>query len=174
MGSGPPVAVGERTSKGGRHDLGAAAPFLTPTSSHQESAGISTSTPKLVDNIESGSTRLTETLSSCIACTAVAALSMRSQVFVSAGPSASMARRVCRASCSRLAKRYFILNPRMLFQSSFQCIEVFFNHSLHIRQRGLARLELFLPEDDAIALRDSLALFLWHASVTSTLGTLVC
>ena len=43
-------------------------------------------------------------VSPCIACTDVAAPSVRSRVFVSAGPSATMARRGSRASCSRLAR----------------------------------------------------------------------
>ena len=45
-----------------------------------------------------------EKLSPWMACTAIAAPSVRSRVFVSTGPSASMARRGYRASCSRLAK----------------------------------------------------------------------
>ena len=78
-GSKPPAAVGERISKGERHDLDAAAPFSTKTSSLQERAGGSTFTPKLVEHIGSGSTRLAEKLYPCIACTAVAAPSVRSR-----------------------------------------------------------------------------------------------
>ena len=51
-----------------------------------------------------GSTRLEEKLSPCIACTTSVAPFVRSRVFLSAGPSATMARRSYRASCSRLAK----------------------------------------------------------------------
>ena len=39
VGSKPPAAVGERISKDGTHDLGAAAPFWTKPSSLQERAG---------------------------------------------------------------------------------------------------------------------------------------
>ena len=44
MGSKPPAAVGERILKGEGHDLGAAAPFSTTTSSLQEIVGGSTLT----------------------------------------------------------------------------------------------------------------------------------
>ena len=96
VGSKPPAAVGERISKGGRHDLGAAAPFSTRASSSQGRAGGSAFTLKLVEVVFGpGSTRLAEKLSPCIACTALAAPSVRSRVFVSAGPSTLMARRGC-------------------------------------------------------------------------------
>ena len=106
VGSKPPAADVVRISKGERHDLGAAAPFSTMTSSLKGRAGASAFTSKLVELVFGpGSTRLVEKLSPCIACAAVAAPSVRSRVFLSAGPSASMARRDCRASCSRLASR---------------------------------------------------------------------
>ena len=57
------------------------------------------------EHIGSGSTRSAEQLSPCIACTAVAVPSVRSRVLVFAGPSASMARRGCQASCYRRVKR---------------------------------------------------------------------
>ena len=102
----PPAAVVVRISKGGRHDLGAAASFSTTTASLQGRAGGSVFTQKLVEVVFGpGSTRLAEQLSPCIAFIAVAAPSLRSRVLVSAGPSASMARRACRASFSRLATR---------------------------------------------------------------------
>ena len=105
MGSTPPAAVVVRISKGERHDLGVAASFTTRTLSLQERAGGSALTPKLVEVVFGlGSSRVAGKLSPCIVCTAVAAPSVRLQVFVSAGPSASMARRDCRASSSRLAK----------------------------------------------------------------------
>ena len=62
----PPAAVGERISKSERHDFGATAPFSTTTSSLQGRAGGSAFTPKLVEHIESGSTRFAEKLSPCI------------------------------------------------------------------------------------------------------------
>ena len=52
-------------------------------------------------------------------------------------------------------------------------IESFFKHSVYIRQRGFARPEFFLLGDETIALRDSLALLPWHRRVTSTSRTLV-
>ena len=67
VGSKPPAAVGERISEGERHDLGAASPFSTTTSSLQGRAGGSTSMAKLVEHIGSVSTRLAEKLSPCIA-----------------------------------------------------------------------------------------------------------
>ena len=103
VGTKPLAAVGERISKDGRHDLGAASPLSTTTSSLQGRAGGSAFTPKLVEIFGPGSTRWAEKLSPRIACTAVAAPSVRSRIFVVAGPSASMARRGCRASCSRRA-----------------------------------------------------------------------
>ena len=59
VGSKPPAAIGERISKGERHDLGVAAPLSTKASSlEQESAGGPVqSSPKLVVHIGSGSTR---------------------------------------------------------------------------------------------------------------------
>ena len=101
MGSKPPAAVVVRISKDGRDDLGAASPLLTTTSSLQGRVGGLSIIPKLVELvIGPGSTRQAEKLSPCIACTAVATPSVRSRIFVFAGPSASMARRGCRASCS--------------------------------------------------------------------------
>ena len=98
----PPAADVVRISKAERHDLGAAAPFLT--SSLQERAGGSAFTLKLVEvAFGPASTRTVEKLSPCITCTAVETPSVRSQAFVSSGPFASMARRGCQASCSRLA-----------------------------------------------------------------------
>ena len=106
VGNKPPAADVVRISKGDRHDLGAAAPFSTRTPSLQERAGRSAFTPKLVELVFGpGSTRLAEKLSPCIAYTSLAAPSVRSRVFVSVGLPTSMARRGCRASCSRLTKR---------------------------------------------------------------------
>ena len=91
MGTKPPAAVDGRISKEGRHDPDAAAPGSTTTSSLQERAGGSAFTPKLVESaFGPGSTRRAEKPPPRIACTAVAAPSVRSRVFVvSAGPSAS-------------------------------------------------------------------------------------
>ena len=100
----PLAAVDERISKDGRHDLGDVAPFLTKTSFLKGRSGGSAKIPKVVELVfGSSSTRRAEKLSPCIAWTAVAVPSVRSRVFVFAGPSASMARRGCRASCSWLA-----------------------------------------------------------------------
>ena len=52
------------------------------------------------------------------------------------------------------------------FPASCLNIEEFFNHSIHIRQRGLVRPKFFLLGDGANAFRDSLALFPWHVKVT--------
>ena len=67
VGSKPPAAVGDRTSKDGRHDLGAVVPLPTRASSlEQGSAGGSVqSSPKPVEQNGSGSTRFAEQLSSC-------------------------------------------------------------------------------------------------------------
>ena len=56
-GSKPRAAVGERISKGEKHDFAAAAPFSTKTSSLQGRAGGLASTPKLVEHIASVSTQ---------------------------------------------------------------------------------------------------------------------
>ena len=59
VGSKPPVAVGERISKGERHDLGAAVPLPTRASSLLEegkAGGPMESPPKLVEHMGSGST----------------------------------------------------------------------------------------------------------------------
>ena len=105
MGTKPPAAVDERISVDGRHDSDAAAPYSTTLSSLQGRAGGSAFTPKLVELVVGpGSTRCAEKQSPRIACTAVAAPSVRSRVLVLAYPSASMARRGCRAPCSRHSK----------------------------------------------------------------------
>ena len=68
-GSKPPAAVVVRISKNGGHDLGAAAPLSTRASSLEQGSagGPVQSSPKLVKHIGSGSTRLAEQLSLCIA-----------------------------------------------------------------------------------------------------------
>ena len=104
VGTKPSAAVGERISKDGRHDLGAAARLSTRVFSPEQGGTINRgpvqSSLEVVEHIGSRSTRSAEQLSPRIACTAVAAPSVRSRVFVFAGPSASMARRGCRASYS--------------------------------------------------------------------------
>ena len=67
-GSKPPAVIEERISKGERHDLGAAAPLSIRASSlEQGSAGVPVqSSPKLVEQIGSGSTPFAEQLSPCI------------------------------------------------------------------------------------------------------------
>ena len=94
VGTKPPATVDGRISMDGRHDSNAAAPHSTTLSSLQGRAGGSAFTPKLVELVVGpGSTRRAEKHSPRIACTAVAAPSVRSRVFVvSAGPSASMSR----------------------------------------------------------------------------------
>ena len=70
VGSKSPAAVFVRTSKGGRHALGAAAPLLSTRASSLEqgsAGGPVQSSPKLVEHIGSGSTWLAEQLSPCIA-----------------------------------------------------------------------------------------------------------
>ena len=103
MGTKPPAAVDERISMDGRHDSDAAAPHSTMLSSLQGRAGGPAFTPNLVELVVGpGSTRRAEKQSPRIACTTVAAPSVRSRVLVLACPSASMARRGCRASSSWL------------------------------------------------------------------------
>ena len=99
MGTKPPAAVDGRISMDGTHDLNAAAPHSTTLSSLQGRARGSAFMPRLVELVVGpGSARRAEKRSPRIACTAVAAPSVRSRVFVLACPSASMARRGCRAS----------------------------------------------------------------------------
>ena len=104
VGSKPPAAIVVRISKSERHDFGAASPYSTETASLHGRARGSAFTPKLVEVVFGPTwTLFAEKLSSCIACTALAAPSVRSRAFVSDDPSASMARRDCRTSCSWLA-----------------------------------------------------------------------
>ena len=94
VGSKPPAADGERIFKNGRHDFGDTSPFSTRTSSLQGRAGGSAIMPALVELVLGpGSTQRAEKLSPRIACTAVGVPSVRSRVFVFAGPFASIARR---------------------------------------------------------------------------------
>ena len=118
MGSKLPATAGECIYKGERHDYGAAAPFSTTTSSLQRRAGDSTFSPKVVELVGPSWIHFVEILSPRIACTAVAAPSLCSRVLVSAGPSAFMARRGCRASCSRLATRWLLLLKSSVSYSS--------------------------------------------------------
>ena len=111
VGTKPPAAADERISMDGRHDSNAAAPHSTTLSSLQGRAGGSAFTPNLVELVvRPGSTRRAEKQSPRIACTAVAAPSVRSRVLVSACPSASVARRGCRAPCSRHIKFWSIFS----------------------------------------------------------------
>ena len=122
-----PAAVGERISKDGRHDLGAASPLSTTTSSLQGRAGGSAIMPKLVELvIGPGSTRQAEKLSPCIACTAVAVASGRSRVFAFAGASTSMARRGCQAFCSRHAANCSksLVKSSWDFSNFFSCCSI--------------------------------------------------
>ena len=59
MGNKPPAAVGERISKGERHDLGAAAllPTRAPSLEQAKAGGPMESSPKLVERFETGLTR---------------------------------------------------------------------------------------------------------------------
>ena len=77
VGSKPPAAVVVPISKGERHDLGAAAPFLTTTSSLQGRAGGSTLSPKVVELFVPSWILFAEKLSLCIACTDLAVPSVR-------------------------------------------------------------------------------------------------
>ena len=105
VGTKPPAAVDVRISMDGKHDLNAAAPHPTTLSSLQRRTGGSAFMPRLVELVvRPGSTWHAEKQSPRIACTAVAAPSVRSRVFVLSCPSASTARRGCRAPCSRRVK----------------------------------------------------------------------
>ena len=162
MGTKPPAAVVVRISKDGRHDLGDASPLSTTTPSLQGRAGGSAFTPKLVEVFGPGSTRQAEKLSPCIACTAVAAPSVRSRVFVFAIPSSSMARRGYRASCSSLAKccsKSLIITSSSsnIFSSCSKWLFIFISKlssegRYTSRQLGLARPEFFMLGNEAILL----------------------
>ena len=142
MGTKPPAAVDERISKDGRHDSGVASLLSTTTSSLQGRAGGSAFTPKLVELVFGpGKTRRAEKLSPRIDFTAVAAPSVRSRVLVFASPSASMARRGCRASCSWLVNCFsksqllgFVKKFLQLFEMALHSsIEAFIRKSIHVR-----------------------------------------
>ena len=128
MGTKSPAAIGERISKDERHDLRAAARLSTRAFSPEQGGigGPVQASPELVEHIGWRSTRTAEQLSPRIACTAVAAPSVRSLVFVFAGPSASMPRRGCRASFSRPASRWFVA----LISMFFLAFRVHFPHKL--------------------------------------------
>ena len=152
VGSKPPAADGQRISKIGKHGLGDTSPFSTRMSSLQGRAGGSVIMPTLIELVfGSGATRRAEKLSPDIACTAVAAPSVRSRVFVFAGPSTSMARRDCRASCSRLDDfihddfiQHFLLSIETAVHYFVLSIESFFKKSVYILQRGFTKPEVFL------------------------------
>ena len=107
-GSKPPAAVSVRISTGERHGFGAAAPLSARASFLQQeiARGSVGSSPKLVRHIGSGST-WAEELSPIITQFAVAS-SVHLRILVSGFSSASMARRGCRASCLKPAKRCLV------------------------------------------------------------------
>ena len=107
-GSKPPVAVRVRISTDERHGFGAAAPLSTRASSLVQATvrGLVKSSPKPVRRIGSVSTRA-EPLSPLTTHSA-ATSSIRLRVLVSGLTSASVARRGCRTSCSRLAERCLV------------------------------------------------------------------
>ena len=173
MGTRPPATVDKRISKDRRHDLGAASPLSATMSFLQGKAGGSASSPTLVELVfEPGSTQRAEKLSPRIACTAVAALSVRSRVLVFACLSTSMARRSCRVPCSRLAECCSILLCSSAYSSIFlNLLSSHLSHrstnscynSTYFLQRGLARPEFFLLGNRDISLGDSFAFLPWHA-----------
>ena len=78
-----PAAVDGRIPMDGRHDLNAAAPHTTALLFLQRRAGGSAFMPKMVKLVVGpGSTRHAEKQSPRVACSAVAAPSVRSRVFV--------------------------------------------------------------------------------------------
>ena len=90
VGNKPPAAIVVRISKSERHDFGAASPYSTETAFLHGRARGSAFTPKLVEVVFGPAWILfAEKLSPCIACTALAAPSVRSRVFVSDDLSAS-------------------------------------------------------------------------------------
>ena len=134
----------------------------------------------MVEYIGSGSTRFVEKLSPCIAYTAlfrgsppcardcwfllarlppwqnvaaehIALGRLNAVLFLSSHPQA----RQTFLLLSETALHYFQLS-----------IEAFIKKLVYVRQLGLIRSKLFLPRDGAIALRDSLALLLWHVRAT--------
>ena len=109
-GSKPPAAVSVRISTVERHGFGAVAPLSTRASSLQQGRARDSmeSSPKLARHIGLVST-WAEELSPLITRSAVAS-SERLQVLMSGFTSASMARRGCRASCSRPAERCLALS----------------------------------------------------------------
>ena len=128
VGSKPPAADVVRIFKAERYDLGAAAPFSTTTSFLQWRVGGSAFTPKLLELVFGpGSTRPAEKLSLCIACTALAALSVRSRVLLSADSSATLVRRGYRASCFQACFTPIICSQILRIFWRFLALFIFFN-----------------------------------------------
>ena len=159
MGSKSTAAVVVRISKDRRHHLGAASALSSTTSSLQGRAGGSAIMPKLVELvIGRGSTRQAEKLSLCIACTAVAAPSVRSSLRV-CGPVYLHGRTWLPSVMLQACQTLIYTSPlsTQLIHFRVPLFEDFFHHSTYIFQRGLARSE-FLLGNGAIALEGSLAL----------------
>ena len=124
MGTKPLAAVVERIFKDGRHDLGVASPPSTKTPSLQGRSGDSASMPNAIEVIgPSWAFCAVVQLSPRIACTTIAAPSVRSRVLVFVGPSASMARRGYRAPCSTLVTSWSITLASFETSSSFCSID---------------------------------------------------
>ena len=159
MGSKSTAAVVVHISKDGRHHLGAASALSSTTSPLQGRAGGSTIMPKLVELvIGRGSTRQAEKLSSCSACTAIAAPSVRSSLRV-CGPVCLHGRTWLPSVMLQACQTLIYTSPlsKKLIDFRVPLFEDFFHHSTYIFQHGLARPE-FLPGDGAIALGNNLAL----------------
>ena len=109
VGGKPPAAVSVCISTGERHGFGAAVPLFTRALYLEQgkAGGPVKSSPKLIRHIWSGSTWFAEELSPLIARSA-ATPPIQLRVLVCDGTSASMARRGCRAFCSRPARRCFV------------------------------------------------------------------
>ena len=123
VGSKPPAAVSVRISTGEKHVFGAPAPLSTRVSSLEQGrvVGPMKSSPKLVICIWSGLTWFAKELFKLIVRSA-ATSSIRLRVLVSDGTSAFMARRGCRDSCSRPAKRWLFALIFSVISSNFLSI----------------------------------------------------
>ena len=136
-----PVAVGERISKGERHDLGAAAPLPTRASSLLEqgrAGGPVESPPKLVEHMGSGSTVCrTEMPMHRLYC--FSGLPCAREPWCLLARLLPWPRRAFRVSCSRPAKRCLV--PLISFASisvltrwvftPFSSLSIFFSKSRH-------------------------------------------
>ena len=185
MGNKPPATVGERISKGGRHDLGAPAPFSTKTSviPAREIArfGHHTTTDRGLRSVLNPfrGTAIPVLCLNCFGRALRALVSLRVCGPVCLHDKISLPRVLLQACFTLILQShlfcYLVQLIHLLIELALhtvpvtvRSIESIFKRSIYVRHHSLARPEFFfLGYRVIIAFRNSLALLPWHVRATS-------